>query len=333
MTLKPHRKEDLMTFMTGAAYDPTARSALWESFLQQSVDGDAELLHFLHKAVGYSIVGDTREEVLFFVHGPTATGKSTFLEAVKTALGDYAATVDVEAFLSKRFGSGGPSPELAKLRWKRMVVSIEVDEGKHLAEGLIKLITGGDEISVRGLYREPETFKPEFKIWLAANNRPKVSDMDDAIWRRIIVIPFTHQVPPEARDKTLKAKLTTSESTAVLNWAIQGCMLWQEEGLGRPPGAVVQAAADYKKEMDPLQVWIEDNTFRGPAAKTAQRSLYLAYSGWAKATGQRFIMTELQFGQRLTSRGFKATKVSGLRMREGIALLTDRGEPVEADVF
>jgi len=327
MKASPATRDMLLTQVTGAPYDPEAKSEVWERFLDQATGGDKDLQDYLQRAVGYSLTGDTREEVLFFVYGPTATGKSTFLEAVKTALGDYAATVDVEAFLAKRFAGGGPSPELAKLRWKRMVVSIEVDEGRHLAEGLIKLVTGGDEISVRGLYRDPESFRPTFKIWLAANNRPRVSDVDDAIWRRIVVIPFTHQVPKANRDKTLKGRLTGSESPAVLAWAVQGCIAWQREGLGRTPKAVNEAVAEYQEEVDILKGWIDELTVESKEALTGQVELYASYQMWAKRTGIRNPLTDIQFGFRLSAKGYDLVRGKGVKSRKGIALRKDKGGP------
>lgn len=325
----PATKEQFLSLVTGVGFDPDAKSEAWQRFLDQSTGGDKDLEHFLQKAVGYSLTGDTREEVLFFVHGPTATGKSTFLEAVKSALGDYAATVDVEAFLAKRFSSGGPSPELAKLRWKRMVVSIEIDEGKHLAEGLIKLITGGDVISVRDLYRSSEEYKPEFKIWLAANNRPRVSDVDDAIWRRILVIPFTVQVPADQRDKTLKGRLSGSESSAILAWAIRGAVLWQGEGLGKPPRRVAEALQAYQDEVDPIKPWVEDATKEaGQKFYTPQGDLYQSYNSWAKRQGIRNPMTELSFAARLDNHEYERDKVNGTKVRRGILLIDDkRKEP------
>lgn len=321
---QPATREMLLTQLTGAPYDPDARSETWELFLDQSTRGDKELQHFLQKAVGYSLTGSTREEVLFFLYGPTATGKSTFLQAVAHALGDYAATVDIEAFLSHRFGGGGPSPELAKLRWTRMVISVEVDEGRKIAEGLIKLVTGGDSISVRGLYRDPETFRPTFKIWIAANNRPRVSDTDDAIWRRIIVLPFSAQVAPEHRDKSLKHRLTTTESPAVLAWGVRGSILWQREGLGRPPAAVQAAIQSYQEEVDPIREWMKDCAREAkPELWTLQADLYASYASWAKRSGNRYVLNASQFGQRLQSHGFPFTIVNGQRVRNGILLVQE----------
>src|SRR5262249_32059747 len=159
--------------------------------LERVTGGDAELASFLQRAVGYSLTGHTSEEVLFFLHGSTATGKSSKLDAIRAVLGEYAAVADFETFLKRR-GDAGIRNDIARLAGARFVVSIEVDDGKALAEGLIKLLTGGDVVTARFLYREAFEFQPRFKLWLAANERPRVRADDAAMWRRIIQVPFVH---------------------------------------------------------------------------------------------------------------------------------------------
>lgn len=78
---------------------------------------------------------------------------------------------------------GAPRNDIACLAGSRLVISSEVDEGKQLAEGLIKMITGGDTITARKLYQESFEFKPSFTLVLVANHAPKVSADDDAMWR------------------------------------------------------------------------------------------------------------------------------------------------------
>ena len=182
-----------------------------------------------------ALTGDTSEEVLFFAHGPTATGKSSTLEAIKAALGEYAATADFETFL-KRHGDAGIRNDIARLAGARFVVSIEVDEGKALAEGLVKMLTGGDTVAARFLYRETFEFLPVFKLWLAANTRPRASADDGAIWRRILQVPFAAVIPEAERDERVKITLRTSPEvqTAILAWAVQGCLEWQQAGLAAP---------------------------------------------------------------------------------------------------
>ena len=198
--LREHRRQDLITKLALVIYDLDARSDLWDEFLSEATGGDDALVIFLQRAAGYSLTGDTSEEVLFFIHGPQAAGKSTFVEAIKTVLGGYATTADFEAFLSRR-EVGGPRNDIARLAGSRFVASIEVDEGKKLAEGLVKMLTGGDTVTARKLYQEAFEFRPTFKLWLAANHTPRVREDDEAMWRRILTVPFIHTVPKGQRSQ------------------------------------------------------------------------------------------------------------------------------------
>ncbi|CAN94225.1 phage-related protein [Sorangium cellulosum So ce56] len=204
--LRDHDRRDMMRRIVPVAFDPDAELPVWDRFLADVTGNDEELIGFLRRAAGYTLTGDVRHEVLFFVHGPPASGKSTFLEALKITMGEYAAKADFETFIARR-DSGGPRNDIARLAGARLVLSIEVDEGKRLAEGLVKQLTGGDTVTARFLYRESFEFKPAFKLWLAANDAPRVRDDDAAIWRRILRIPFEHTVPKEKRDPQVKAAL------------------------------------------------------------------------------------------------------------------------------
>jgi putative DNA primase/helicase len=204
--LQPHRRADLITRLCPVQYDPAAHSPLWDRFLEEATGANREVGQFLQRAVGYSLTGATSQEVLFFVHGPGGSGKSTFPEAIKAVLGEYGKSADFETFISRRDG-GAIRNDVAELAGRRFVVSIEVDEGKKLAEGLVKLLTGGDTVRARFLYQEAFDYVPQFKLWLAANHAPKVRHDDSAMWRRILRIPFDQVVPKEKRDPSLKARL------------------------------------------------------------------------------------------------------------------------------
>ncbi|MGI8597500.1 MAG: DNA primase family protein, partial [Thermoleophilaceae bacterium] len=166
--LREHRREDLLTKLAPVAWVPGSRDPAWERFLEHTTGGDAELAAFLQRAAGYTLTGDTGEEVLFFAHGPTATGKSTLLEALGATLGEYAVTADFDTFLARR-GDPGVRTDIARLAGARLVASLEVEDGKHLAEGLLKQLTGGDTVTARFLYSDAFEFAPAFKLWLAAN--------------------------------------------------------------------------------------------------------------------------------------------------------------------
>lgn len=302
--LEPHCREDYITKIAPVIYDPTAKSRSWQDFLDDVTELDSEVQDFLQRAAGYSLTGDTREEKLFFIHGPTNSGKSTFLEAIKRTLGDYAATADFETFLQRR-DVGAARPDIARLAGVRLVASIEVDDGKKLAEGLIKMLTGGDTVTARRLYQDEFEFKPFFKLWLAANHAPRVADDDDAMWRRILRVPFEYTVPVEKRDPRVKEGLidTLVSGPAILAWLVAGCLKWQQNGLTNP-SRIVEATRQYRDDMDPISGFIEDYCVTDSEAWTSSKALRTAYEEWGKEEGvTKHLLGGRAFGERLRARG------------------------------
>ena len=321
--LRPHRREDLITKLCPVEYQPGARSELWERVLQEATGGDKELRDFLQRAVGYSLTGDASEEKLFFVHGPAAAGKSTFLEAIRTMLGDYAKSADFESFVQRR-DPGGVRNDIAELAGMRFVVSIEVDEGKKLAEGLVKLLTGGDHVRARFLYQEAFDFLPQFKLWLAANHAPKVKHDDSAIWRRILRIPFERVISKEKRDPSVKARLKDLQESgpAILIWAVEGALRWREEGLG-VPRVVEEATEQYQLDMDPLRPFITDSCVLHPSAWVSAAKLRQAYEDYCRQTGEKRPLGPREFVDGLKARECKPDRRHAGRGWLGIGLLTD----------
>ena len=300
--LQPHNPLDLITKRCNTTYDPTATSKLWTRFLTESTHNTPGMLEFLHRISGYSITGDTSESKLFFIHGPTASGKSTFIESIKATLGDYSQTADFETFLH-RSQVGGVRNDIACLKDTRFVSSIEVDEGKKLAEGLIKMITGGDTVRARLLYQESFEFLPNFKLWLAANHSPRINDKDDAMWRRILRLPFIESVPEDKRDPTLKSTLSNPaiSGPAILNWLVSGCLEWQTLGLSIP--ASIQAATTaYRDEMDPLHDFFEECCKLGPYEVEPISMLRMAYDHYARSIGIKFTLSAHNFNNRIKDR-------------------------------
>jgi putative DNA primase/helicase len=283
--LKPHDPHDMITRLAPVVYDPGATLPLWQRFLGDATGQDGELTTFLQRVAGYTLTGSTAEEVLLFVHGPTNSGKSTFLEALKSAMGDYATTADFETFLQRSF-VGSPRPDIARLAGARFVASVEVDEGKRLAEGLVKQLTGGDTVTARHLYKAAFEFQPQFKLWLAANSEPRVSHDDAAMWRRIVKVPFDITVPPEKRDPTVKSTLKDQNvgGPAILAWAVAGCLAWQQHGLAIPK-RVRQATEQYRHSQDPLRDWIADCCVLSPTAWTSSTELRQSYETWGAEQG------------------------------------------------
>lgn len=320
--LRPHRREDLITKLAPVAYDAESRLELFEAFLFQTFGGDADLIRYVQKAAGYSLCGDTREEALFIAHGPTGGGKTTLAEALRAALGDYAATADPETFLTSRRDGASPRADIARLHGRRLVVGVEVDQDRRMAEGLVKQLTGGDTVVARHLYREHFEFRPQFKLWIFANDAPRVRDDDDAVWRRLRLVPFVHPVPREERDPQLKAALRDPKlgGPAVLAWTVAGCLLWQREGLGAPP-VIESATQSYREAQDPVADFVAESCVVEAGASATVEELYAAYAAWARAAGERHPLTKKGFASRLERHGFPVARgTKGVRIRRGIAL-------------
>jgi putative DNA primase/helicase len=297
--LRAHKREDLITKIIPVRYDPKATCPIWNAFLKRIMDGNQDLIRFLQKAVGYSLTASASEQVMFIFLGGGANGKSTFIKVILSLLGDYALQTPTETLVVKK-GNGIPN-DVARLKGARFVAAVEAENGKQLAEVLVKQLTGEDKITARFLYREFFQFEPTFKLFLAANHKPTIKGTEHAIWRRIKPVPFNVTIPAEERDKQLGEKLR-KELPGILRWAVEGCLLWQKEGLGDPE-SVIEATNEYKSEMDVIGDFIAESCEVAPEAKTPSNDLYRRYINWCLERGEAYLKHK-EFGQELTARGF-----------------------------
>jgi putative DNA primase/helicase len=319
--LRKHDRDDLITKLTPVDFDPNAQCPVWEKFLEQIMGGNAGLIGFLQRAAGYSLTGNTDEQVLFIEHGSGRNGKTTFSETINKLLGDYARTSDASLLLVKR--TEGARNDIARLEGARLVLTSETPAGGKLDEALVKLLTGGDKIASRRLYCEQTEFYAASKIWLRTNKKPQISGTDLAIWKRIRLIPFDVTIPDNEQDKKLLQKLW-AELPGILAWAMRGCLEWQEKGLGAPP-EVVSATKEYEQESDVLKEFVEDCCIVNTKDETLTVSctqIYQAYHDYCLANGQnaKDIIASTYFGKLLTERGYGQKKIGGKRCRTGIAL-------------
>jgi putative DNA primase/helicase len=214
----------MLSKAVNAIYNPVAECPRWLSFLNRIMAENDNLIGFLRRAVGYSLTGATVEQCFFLNYGTGANGKSVFLETIRGMLSDYAAAAEFSAFLSTQ--SENVRNDIAALAGARFVSANESGADKRLSESIIKALTGGDTISARFLFKEYFEFKPQFKVWMATNHKPVIKDTDNAIWRRVRLIPFGVTIPEEERDPHLVETLR-GEYAGILNWAIRGCLEWQ----------------------------------------------------------------------------------------------------------
>lgn len=310
-------REKYITRCASIAFDKKAQCPEWYNFLLRIMGGNASLIYFLQKAVGWALTGDMSEQVMFILYGSGANGKSTFLNTITEILGDYAMSTPTETFM-KKYGEG-ISNDIARLRGTRFVTTVEAEEGKQMSEPLIKQVTGQDTMTARFLYGEYFDFVPSFKIFMATNHKPVIRGNDHGIWRRIRLIPFTVTIPYAERDIYLMDKLR-KEQAGILNWMIEGCLMWQKERLCEPM-EVKLATEEYQEDMDIIGAFIRecciiDNT---SYLKISSGDLYRAYTLWCEKNIEK-PYPQRMFGIHLQNMGIGKSRDKLARYWTGIAL-------------
>lgn len=281
--LRPHDPDDLLSLGNSIEFDADAKCTRWLRFLDEVFPGDADLIAFVQRCIGYSLTGDTREHVVIILHGSGRNGKTTLVETVKQLVGTLAKVAPFDSFARAR-GDRGTRNDLARLHRARFVSSVESAEGRKLDESLVKQLSGGDSIAVRYLYSEHFEYRPEFTIWLATNSKPQIDAGDDAVWARMRLIPFG-QCFLGREDRALAGDLH-AELPGILSWAVQGCLDWQRDGLGQT-AAVDIATSDYRAGEDPLADFLADRCTITAGARVEARILRAAYEAWCTGNGVR----------------------------------------------
>lgn len=315
--LSEHKPEYYFTKITSVDYSSTADCPRWLRFLDDIFGGDKDLIRYIQKAIGYSLTGSTAEQCAFFLYGTGKNGKSTFLDVLRDVFGDYAANIQPETIMVKNSSGSAINSDIARLKGARLVTSVEPNEGVRINEGLLKQLTGDDAVTARKLYAEEFEFKPEFKLWMATNHKPIIRGTDTGIWRRIHMIPFTVAIPDEKVDKNLSHKLK-AEMTAIFKWCVDGCRLWQEEGL-KMPRAVLDSVREYRREMDVISAFINDECVEQSAV--AAKVLYAAYCKWAERNNE-YCMSNTKFGIEIGKRYEKVKLPKGIYYN-GISLFSN----------
>jgi putative DNA primase/helicase len=198
--------------------------------------------------------------------------------------------------------------DIAALRGVRMLAVIETGDDKRLAEDLVKAVTGGDRVRCRFLYKEFFEYLPTFKLWLATNHRPRINGTDHAIWRRVLLIPFTTTIPDDRGDADLPAKLR-KESEGILAWAVQGFRDYCKIGL-RPPEAVRVATSKYRTDEDRVGAFLAECCTVGASLQAGKAEMFDAYKRWCEASGEHPVSQRKLSGY-LVEHGFDEYKTTG----------------------
>jgi putative DNA primase/helicase len=326
--LRPHSPADYITKQVPVVYNADADCPNWLAFLYRIMGGNERLIGFLQRALGYSLTGETSEQVLFLLYGTGANGKSTFLETLRAVLGDYAVVADFTSFVKRK--SDGARNDLARLVGARFVCGVESDEGRQLDEALVKQLTGGDTITARFLFKEFFDFKPQFQIWLATNHMPGITGTDHGIWRRIRLVPFTVTIPPEQQNRALPRELL-EELPGILAWAVRGCLAWRAAGLGEPP-EVREATAAYRDEMDLVGRFLDDECVFGDTVAIPSKDLNELYAKWCENNGEQ-PSSHKALSQALRVRGCSPTRFAkGKRGWRGVRVRGEEEQPGPTNV-
>lgn len=281
-----HDRDQLLTKIMPVDYDPEARCPAFMEFLNR-VQPSAEMRRFLQRWFALSMTGLTGEQKFAFLYGAGANGKSVLVDLMARMMGDYAASAKIESITGRnRRGGGDATPDLVPLIGARFVRTSEPDAGQRLQEGLIKELTGGEPILVRALNENFVLIYPIFKLTISGNHKPEIHGGDDGIWRRVMLIPFDVQIPPDERDPDLAVKLW-EERSGILNWLIAGLHDYLRHGL-QIPADVLAATQEYREDSDPVGTFLTEccEVTGDGTDSIAAKDLSQAFSFWMDEAGR-----------------------------------------------
>ena len=316
-TLQPSQPQHLITRASDVQFDASAKAPRWHQFLNQIFGGDADLIEYLQRIIGYSLTADTREQCFFVFYGEGSNGKSTLVVTVCNLFGTHSETAEFSTLLAHH-NVGSPRNDLARLHAARFVKASEGEQEAKLAESFIKEVTGEDVVAARFLFKEFFTFTPQFKLCLLTNHKPKIQGTDDAIWRRVRLIPFKQQFEGANKDPELRRKLQ-DELPGILNWALRGCLEWQKHGLGKAQ-QVEEATREYRRESDQVGRFLERQCVRGRACTAAAQRIYRVYRDWCVDQDEKPDANNL-FARKLEQHGITKKRTSSGVVYQGLGLV------------
>lgn len=335
--LRPGRPEDYIRVASSTVWRGLdAQAPRFEQFIYEIFDGDTEIAGFMQRLLGYGITGLTVEHIFPVLWGEKGrNGKDTLLETLKRVLGDVADVVSTDVLMTQT-GRGAATPHLVDLMGKRLVWASETAAGARLNEAQVKLVTGGGTIKARPMYGSMVEFTPTHLVLLITNFKPKASAEDEALWNRMVLLPFTlrfvanPKAPDERpRDTQLITKLA-AERSGVLAWLVRGCLEWQQQGLAVPE-KIRASTQEYRDEEDTLGQFIADQCVVSPTARVVASDLYKAYKEWAEEGGMT-PLNQSNFGKRIVKR-FERRRFKAAFEYMGLGLLSEGDRVIPGDPF
>jgi putative DNA primase/helicase len=304
--LKAHDKSDWITKCCNAEFLPESKSEVWERFLSEIFLDNHEAIRYIQKLMGYCLTGRISEEELYIFKGGGRNGKTKLVETIKYIIAGYAVTSSPDALLAKE----GKELErhVARFAGARLILMSEPDTGKRLSDNAVKSLTGGDTNVARFIYGREFEFQMKGKIIMLTNHEVKVIGSDHGLWSRLVTIPFLYTVPEEKIDKHLQEKLI-KEASGILSWCVEGCLLWQREGL-RPTDKMRESKEEYRRNQDVIELFIEEHCVVNNSAREPLQYVYQRFCKWVMITGERSISNR-ELSKRLQEKGFYVKRSTG----------------------
>jgi putative DNA primase/helicase len=304
--ITPALPEHRVTLRLGCEYVPGARSKEWEKFLHR-VQPDPDVREWLQRLVGYSLYGSNRDRLFVANLGVSSTGKTTFMESLRSALGEYAAVVNMTVYRDNQ--DDKPRPDILRALRKRLVLSEETSPAWHLHADQVKRITGGAPLTARGMRsNEFSEIVPAFTPWIFVNNPPTIEGADEAILRRLVVVPWDVVIPKRSEDSALRERLMAGDNQkAVLAWALDGWTAYAGNPDLEAPLATIPARLRFLSELSDFDRALWDIAVIEEEAYCLPMQLYGVYKHWANLKGVR-PESETKFGTFLTGRGYEKVR-------------------------
>jgi putative DNA primase/helicase len=279
--IEPHSREQRFTYCVPVEYEDSDYTK-WVDYLEGVIGGGSEIIDYLQMAIGYSLTGHTREEILFYLFGPTRSGKGTVAEVIMALLPrPISEMVDFNSFTAKREGDVS-NFDLAPLKPARVIFASESNAYQSLNPAKIKQLTGGDHINCCFKHRDFFSYRPQFKVWLLSNHPVNGDPEDDALWGRVRVLSLPHSYLGR-EDKSKKAHLKTPEVLkGVAYWAVQGAIKWYALGAaGLPtPESISTWTTSHRDSLDYVQQWLDECCEENPNGWQPNDEVMASYTRW-----------------------------------------------------
>jgi len=331
--LRDGRSEDFLLKASQIHFRGITEPAdVWRRTLLEIYDGNQVLVDFIQRLFGYAITGLSQEHILPVFYGRGRNGKSLIFEMVNNVLGDLYTPIQAEMLLDQgrnTRSSAGPSPDIMQLLGCRIAVGSETDEGRKFSSSRAKWLTGGDWLVGRNPNEKYfKKFPPTHTLFLLTNNKPHAPAGDFAFWERLLLIDhplsFVSRKPSSAKERPQNKQLPLllqKELPGILAWLVEGCLLWQRDGLNPPP-EVTEATNEYRRNEDLIGDFLDACCELGEGFEVQATDLFDKFTAWYEVNVSKRGVSQRKFGQMMQDRLSKA-KVGGKYRYYGAKLRQD----------